>query len=213
MKIIFAYDQEKDIWNLLNYGKGSHNRAVPTVVYEKLVNFSGGEPTESSARDFIPQYLKENDVVLAEYIAAYQKDWNSVANEYLEPAEKIWGFALPQDVTAYLSINNRCPYDIFGGTFYMTVPALHRLRQTVMHELWHFYTWYKFGFEWEEKLGKAKYNDLKEALTVILNIEFRNLMPEGATDKGYPQHAELREKITEIWNETRDIEAVWNRLV
>jgi hypothetical protein len=40
-----------------------------------------------------------------------------------------------------------------------------------MHELWHFYTWYGLGVDQEERLGKEKYNDLKEALTVLINIE------------------------------------------
>ena len=78
-----------------------------------------------------------------------------------------------------------------------------------MHELWHFYTWQRFGSDYETRLGKQKYNDIKEALTVLLNIECADLFPEGMTDNGYPQHKELREKIVGIWKDTKDIEKVW----
>ncbi len=82
-----------------------------------------------------------------------------------------------------------------------------------MHEYWHLYTWYKFGVIWEEKLGKQKYNDIKESLTVLLNIECKDLFPENKKDIGYPQHQELREKIIKIWNETKDIDKLWVELI
>ena len=67
-----------------------------------------------------------------------------------------------------------------------------------MHELWHFYIWYKFGAEWTEKLGNQKYEDLKEALTVLLNAECNDLFPYGKEDAGYAQHKELREEIKKL---------------
>jgi hypothetical protein len=82
-----------------------------------------------------------------------------------------------------------------------------------MHELWHFYTWQVFGREWENKLGKQKYNEIKEALTVLLNVECKNLLPEGITDNGYPQHKELREKIVVEWEKDKNIEKLWGKLV
>ena len=81
-----------------------------------------------------------------------------------------------------------------------------------MHELWHFYTWYSLGINQVEKLGKEKYNDLKEALTVLLNVEFRDLLPEGIIDAGYPQHKELRDKILKFWEKDRNIINLWNYL-
>ncbi|MEY2640919.1 MAG: hypothetical protein RL150_312 [Candidatus Parcubacteria bacterium] len=73
-----------------------------------------------------------------------------------------------------------------------------------MHKLWHFYTWYAFGSTQEERLGKQKYNDLKEALTALLNVECRDLLPEGVADTGYPQHQELRQQILAYWETDKD---------
>ena len=82
-----------------------------------------------------------------------------------------------------------------------------------MHELWHFYTWYSLGIDQEEKLGKQKYNNIKEALTVLLNVECKDLMLEGAYDSGYPQHKELRDKIIELWEKEKNISKLWEQII
>ncbi len=81
-----------------------------------------------------------------------------------------------------------------------------------MHELWHFYTWYRFGL-YEEKIGKQRYNDIKEALTVLLNVECKDLLPEDKQDNGYEQHKELREQILQIWSRDKNIENLWKKIV
>ena len=64
--------------------------------------------------------------------------------------------------------------------------AAQNMKVIFEYNLWHFYTWYGLGADQEQKLGKQKYNDLKEALTVLLNVECKDLMPEGVSDGGYP---------------------------
>lgn len=214
MKITFQYDKEKDIWCILNKGKSSINSQNPTKQYEQLVELYGENPPEQETASFIDNYLSEKNADIEKYIEAYQKDWDSVAEEYTKRVEQIFGVSLPQDVTAYLTINSRCPYSLEENYFFVTVPTYsHIARKTVMHELWHFYTWYAFGIDQEEKLGKQKYNDLKEALTVLLNVECKDLLPEGVEDKGYSQHTDLREKILELWNKEKNINKVWNSLI
>lgn len=186
MAIRFTYNKEKDIWCLLNKGKSSINSQNPTKQYEQLLALHGENPSNEAAASFIDSYLSEKTVDIEKYIDAYQKDWDSVAETYTKRAEQIFGVSLRQDITAYLTINSRCPYSLEENYFFVTVPTYSYIaRKTVMHELWHFYTWYAFGIEQEEKLGKQKYNDLKEALTVLLNIECADLLPDGITDTGY----------------------------
>ena len=76
-----------------------------------------------------------------------------------------------------------------------------------MHELWHFYTWEKFGEREMIGLGMNKYNDVKEALTILLNLECSDLM--NAKDFGYPQHQNLRKIIADTWLKTKNIEGTW----
>ena len=78
-----------------------------------------------------------------------------------------------------------------------------------MHELLHFYTWHAFGKKLiDEGLSRLVYNDIKESLTELLNVEFKDLL-DGAVDKGYPQHQEIRAKIRNLWETEKDI----NKLV
>lgn len=211
MKISFQYNQDKDVWCLLNKGKSSNNSPHPTNVYELLVQKYGDTPSESDAVAFINSYLTEQKANITACIQAYTDDWELVSNEYHKRACSIFGADIPNTITAYLTINNRNPYSIAENMFYVSVPR-DSVRKTVMHELWHFYTWYGLGVDQEEKLGKEKYNELKEALTVLLNMECEDLFPEGVTDSGYPQHQELRQKICNLWSTHRDIHKVWQHI-
>lgn len=208
MRLTFTYDKEKDIWCLLNKGKSSNNSQSPTKVYEQLVAAAGENPTPEQTSEFIDKYLAENNIDLDARIRELENSWAKLADEYQTRAEQIFGTTLSADITVYLTINNRCPYDITNDSFFVSLSNESPTR-TIMHELWHFYTWYELGAGELEKLGNEKYNDLKESLTVLLNIECKDLLPEGVEDTGYPQHAELRKRIVELWSQEKDIRKVW----
>ncbi len=194
----------------MNKGKSSHNIQSSTKAYEQLVLKYGESPTEEQASLFIDEYIIEKNISVERYLNKYQEEWDSIADEYYKRAEVIFGSSLPQDVTAYFTINHNCPYSIPENYFFVTTTS--SVRSIVMHELWHFYTWYGLGTEQKEKLGHEKYNEFKEALTVLLNVEFADLLPEGLDDRGYTQHAELRAKILELWNIEKDIHKLWNQI-
>lgn len=211
MRVVFEYSREKDVWCLRNYGKTSMNSTFSTKMYELLIEERGGVPSNEDTSIFIDGYLAKNDIDIDVYKNKYQSDWDSIADEYKKIAEGIFKVNITNTVTAYLTINNRSPYSIESNLFFVKVPS-ESVRKTVMHELWHFYTWHKFGITWEEKIGKEKYNEIKEALTVLLNVECKDLLLEGVFDMGYPQHQELRTKILELWSRERDIEKLWSEL-
>ncbi len=211
MKLKFTYNKKEDIWCLLNKGRSSNNSPFPTEAYKKLVAVAGENPTEASASLFIDQYLKEENYSVAESVKKYQEDFQKIVPEFERIAEKVFGVTLDQDLTAYLTVNNRCPYSIPENLFFVPISHISPIR-VIMHELWHFYTWNKFGQSEMEKVGPQKYNDMKEALTVLLNVECSHLLREGEQDKGYPQHQKMREVVLELWKEKSDIEYVWTQL-
>ena len=212
MKVVFEYTREKDIWCLLNYGRTSVNSSLSTKIYDLLVEGYGGTPTSENTSVFIDNYLATNNIEIDVYKTKYQSDWDSIADKYRKIAEDVFKAPVLGTVTAYLTVNTRSPYSIESSLFFVKVPS-ESVRKTVMHELWHFYTWYRFGVTWEEKIGKEKYNEIKEALTVLLNVECKDLLPEGILDMGYHQHQELRARILELWSKERDIEKLWSELV
>ena len=213
MQVNFTYDKEKDIWCLLNKGKSSNNSQTSTKQYEQLIEKYGENATTETTAIFVDEYITENQIDIPNRIEDFQKNWESVSTVFQKRAEAIFDVSLPNDITAYLTINSRCPYNIQDNFFYVSLQSSHAIR-TIMHELWHFYTWYGFlGTNQKERLGKHKYNDLKEALTVLLNIECEDLLPEGVVDTGYPHHQETRQRILEYWEKDRNIKNLWNYLV
>lgn len=208
MKLKFEYNKEKDIWCLLNKGKSSNNSPTPTRTYSELVSVYGENPDEKSTSLFIDQYFETGNYDVTEYIKKYKKEFEAISSEYQKIAEKVFGLPLNEKITVYLTINNRCPYSIEEKWFFVSVSRNSPIR-TIMHELWHFYTWQKFGADEEKKIGAKKYNDIKEALTVLLNVECKHLLPEGAIDMGYQQHQELRNRILELWKQNPDIDYIW----
>lgn len=208
MKVIFEYSRPHDIWCILNYGKGSRNSDIPTKTYLELISEHGDDPKGEHASTYIEKYIQKNNVNVNNHATSFQHDWNLVSDEYQKRAEKIFGVKIPEDITAYLTINNRCPYSIEENQFFVSM-STYSMRKTVMHELWHFYTWYKFGVVWEKKLGRPHYNDLKESLTALINVECRDLLPVGVHDNGYPQHQEIRDSIIDFWNHQKDIDKLW----
>jgi len=211
MTISFEYNREKDSWCLLTYGKSSFNSPTPTKSYEKLIEVCVDNPNKEATSAFIDTYLADTGIDVQERVSTYQKEWDTIATEYQKRAETIFKCTLSRDITAYMTINNRCPYSVQDNFFFVSLSGT-TIRKTAIHELWHFFTWERFGSEWEEKLGKQTYNDIKESLTVLLNVECADLLPEGVLDTGYPQHKELREKILRLWSETKDIDTLWETL-
>ena len=63
----------------------------------------------------------------------------------------------------------------------------------------------------ESQIGKDKTGDLKEALTVLLNLEFKDLW--FVEDKGYESHKELRDFILEEWKKEKDFEKLLEKCI
>jgi hypothetical protein len=177
-------------------------------VYKQIQERYGERPTEESITEFISYYLQEHKIAPDSYTQQYQREWEEISKDFHTRAQTVFNTTLPESITVYLTINNRCPYSIQGNFFYVSFPR-ESVRKTIMHELWHFYTWYGLGTDQEVELGKEKYNELKEALTVLLNVECGGLLPDGVIDEGYPQHQALRQQIVELWEVHKDINKVW----
>lgn len=209
MKLNFKYNKEKDIWCLLNKGKSSNNSSQATKVYEELVEKYGENPDEKTSV-FIDEYIEKNNIDIKKFIHNSEKEFYIIFNEFQKIAEKVFKTSLDDEILVYLTVNNRCPYNIQEKWFFISLSSKNSTA-TVMHELWHFYTWKKFESE-EEKIGKEKYNNIKESLTVLLNVECNHLFSANYEDNGYPQHQELRIKILELWEKNPDINYVWNNI-
>lgn len=140
MQINFTYDKDKDVLCLLNKGKSSNNSQNSTKQYGQLVERYGKNPTIKNVSDFIDEYIAKNGIDIQKQIVDFHKDWENISADFQKRAEAIFDVSLPNDVTAYLTVNSRCPYSIPDNFFYVSLQPT-QTRRIVMHELWHFYTW------------------------------------------------------------------------
>ena len=133
MNLRFEYNREKDIWCLLNKGKSSNNSSNPTSVYQELIAKVGDNPDEAATSLFIDEYLKANNLRPETFVKSYQEIFDGISADFQSVAERVFGVSLNRDITAYLTINPRCPYNIEEGCFFVSMskgnPAL-----TMMHE-------------------------------------------------------------------------------
>lgn len=212
MHVLFEYSRDRDVWAILNFGRGTRNHSQPTATWKTIVERYGTSPTEQQISDFIEQYIIEHPIDINQFGQNCQHAWDSIAERFITRAESVFKVSLPHDISAYPTIGERGPYNIENNFFMVSIHNPAPVSST-MHELWHFYTWYALDEGEERRLGRQAYNDIKESLTVLLNIECADLMPPGFMDKGYPQHQQLRARIMDTWKQERDITRVWNDAV
>ena len=202
MKLNFRYDLDKDIENFIKSSK-SKNDKKPTSIMEEYIEEYGESFDETNLKTFILN--KTEDIDIDGKLRDIEDDWSKIEDEFISISQKIFDTSLNlEDVTVYLSLNSRCTYNIDEKYFFVCTSGTNSSNHIIMHELLHFYTWKAFG-------KKMLDNDIKESLTVLLNIEFKNLMG-GEIDKGYPQHQEMRKKISTLWREELTVKEVVEQL-
>ena len=212
MKIIFSYNIDKDVENIIN-GMKAVNSKKPTKFQNLFTEKYGDNFEAQKVETFIEEYDKTNGFDANKEIVAVEERWKTVESIFIERVEKIFGISYPlPTITAYLTHNERCTYSIKENYFFVKIGSEFS-NHTIMHELWHFYTWQSFGKKLlDEGFSKLVYNDIKESLTEIINLEFPDLMG-GKLDNGYPQHREMRQKIRELWPNQKNVFLIAQKLL
>ena len=194
MDIHFKYDPVKEI-ETLKVALGGSNNPSPTrfglEAQELNINFN----YKNEVVAFVQSKLERQDIDIHNLCEQFSTAWSpykqTASQTFSKTFETNWD---PGEVTAYLTLGQRCPYN-FEGQYYF-ISATSRLLKplaTSLHELQHFYSHAILKPLFESDGVLEKFNDFKEALTVILNIQFTEALE--TEDKGYPQHKELREWI------------------
>src|SRR3989344_5647218 len=212
MKLHFAYNIEKDIENFIK-GTNATNSKKPTKFQISFSEKYGENFEAEKVKAFIEEQDKVNGFDANKEIVAVEARWKTAEPIFIERVEKLFGISYPAPIiTVYLTHNERCTYNIEQNYFFVRIGSEFS-NNTIMHELLHFYTWHAFGKKLlDEGLSKLAYNDVKESLTELLNLEFSDLL-NGKRDEGYPQNQEMRTKIREIWQVKKDISTLIQKLV
>ena len=207
MDVFFSYDPTRDAQNILR-GLRSVNNPRPSRIEALYLARFPGRPDASTAKRFIKEYIQKRELNIDAALSGIVTRWQQVSPIVIPRIEEVFRCHYPhRHVDAYLTIDTRCTYNVQENYFFLSIQGLDT-NLTVMHELFHLYTWHAFRqFDLERRFLGDHFNAVKEALTVLLNVEFQDLL-HGAVDRGYPQHAALRMLISNSWNESNDLYAI-----
>lgn len=215
----FKFDKEKDLKNIwetanqiniygYNFKKGLTSNILQICKgkkYEKI------KPKLKKTMNYTHKNL-----LCKEVTEAYNKCWKKIEKEYFKRLEKITRNKFSfKKVNAYLTTAGRCPYDpdknhpSFFVNFFINIPgAMETAGHELMHICLHNSPYWK---NTEKQIGKEKTHELKEALTELLNSEFRDLWI--IEDRGYPNHKNLRKFIKEQWKTKKDFNVLVNNSI
>jgi hypothetical protein len=219
-QVNFVFNKKEDLWNIwdtcnstkLNYGKNWDNAVSPNIL-----KICKNKKLEGCKKDLekTMSYIYKSDVPKT-IIKSINIAWNEISEEYFKELEKIMKSKFyTQNITAYLTTPNRCPYDpdpippsFFINMFWGIPSILETIGHELMHIQFHNSKYWKIC---EKELGFQKTHDLKEALTVLLNEKLFDLWI--MEDKGYPNHQELRKYISAEWKKKKDFDILIDKSI
>lgn len=146
---------------------------------------------------------------------ALQMVWDKIESRYFKALSEITNKPIfTKSFTAQLTTASLCPYDTKHNWFMVDAYAsLGRQVTVVAHEILHlqFLRWYREACL-EQGLSEEQFEDLKEALTVLLNgSEFDDVLV--CQDHGYEKHADLRNAIEKQWKKKIGFETLLRKLI
>jgi len=211
-KVIFKFDKEKDLWN--HWHKSNWKSSWANFkIHPEIKKICEGKKFEECKEELSVHLLKlqKSNIIQIE-INSLEEYWREIEQEFFKRMNNLMNKNFDEDIIAYLTTLGVCPYDpdepSFMFSLFYSLP--HQL-QTCGHEIMHLYFHKFYWNEVESKIGKEKTGDLKEALSVLLNTEFRDLW--FAKDYGYEPHKELRDFILEEWKKEKNFEKLLEKCV
>ncbi len=212
VKILFKFDKEKDLWN--HWHKSNWNSSWTNFkIHPEIKKICEGKEFEECKKDLSNYLLKiQNSEIIVISINSLKEYWKTIEEEFFKRMDNLMKKKFDKDIFAYLTTAGICPYNpdepSFMFSLFYSLP--HQL-QTCGHEIMHLYLHKFYWTKIETEIGKEKTEDLKEALTVLLNLEFKDLW--FVEDKGYKPHEELRNFIIDKWKKQKDFEKLLENCV
>lgn len=204
--IRFIFDCERDLQNIYDactispkWGNDFSKSLNP-----QLIKIAQGK-SFSECRKELEVSRKEiyDSPLIPSFLKAIEGIWHFLAKDYFTRLERVTGRTVfHHEITCYLTTVPKCPYNpreySFMINFFDSLPG--NLR-TIGHEVFHLQFHEFFFEELKNKIGIEQTHILKESLTTLLNLEFKDLWL--VKDRGYPEHQSLRNFIEETWSKEK----------
>jgi len=206
-RVKFVINKKLDIANHIigvnSYAKKLHSLNVgKNEKYERLLKLSLLEKKKTIAKEIDWFYFPKNKEKRERTLKKIQIHWDKIEKDYFSKLEEIHERPFSyKKVRGILSTANRFGYDTGKDCWFATdfKNGPFRASYVAMHELMHF-MFHKHFWKFCEKNGLSwkQIWDIKESMTILLNIEFYKLL-FGIKDSGYPEHQKIRAFIKKSW--------------
>lgn len=179
--MIFKYDKQinRKAWESITIHETMFGMKFPDKI-------SIAQQDEEMAKKKIP-----------EFFALWDKD-----KELRKTIFKIYGYKLPEVLECYIVTAKTSAANLEKKNILVSMHApANKVPTVIIHEFSHvafFKKWSNFC----KKLGYTNkgIQELKEVITIINNIEFKNI-----EDKGYFVHADIRNIVKEMWTKGKNL--------
>jgi len=215
-KVTFKFDIVKDsktYYDAVNkgnaWGYDFSNSVKPEV--KNMLKGKSWDKVKVKLGDMLKKGYKEKEKEQNSLAKKIEGGWRKVEKRYFTKLEKVTKRKIyHENFTAFFVTIGRCPYYPKEHGFAVSLFGK-ETNLTIAHEIMHLQFHHYFEDKITKEIGENKFQDLKEALTELLNIEFKNVIL--GTDLGYPNHKQLREFISKSWKEEKDFDVLLNKCI
>lgn len=212
VRVEFKFDIEKDLWNCWHKSNWKSSW-MDFQINPEIKKICEGKDFVECKKELLNHLSKlQNSEIIEIVIKSTENAWRVIEKKFFEKMDSLMKNNFDENIFAYLTTLGICPYNPDEPSFMFSLfYSLPKILQTCGHEIMHLYFHKFYWKKIEDKIGKEKTSDLKESLTVLLNLEFSDLF--FAQDTGYDYHKELREFISENWKKEKDFEKLLEKCV
>ena len=218
-KVIFKFDIWKDAknyWQSANsdakWGHDFSKGVRPNIL--KMLKGKEWEKTKTEIHSLLKKNYDNDKKKLLKKLREISEKWGKIEKKYFRRLLKITGNRIyAKEFTVFMTTTGRCPYFPKQNAFMVSIfgSNLDEKMLIIAHELMHLQFHHYYEKKLLKRISKKMFNDIKESLTVLLNLEFKGL--HLSKDRGYPSHAKLREFMTKEWKENKDFDMLVSKSI
>lgn len=216
--VIFKFDIEKDAKNYYDCANSDPHwghdftKSLRPEVLKKLRGKKWIEIREDTI-NMLKKGYSQHEEEKNKKLEKIQEAWNKIEKNFFKRLAKITGRKIyTNEFIGYITTIGRCPYNPKEDWFMTNLFwDLDNTLATAAHEIIHLQFHHYFEYDLKRKISNEKFQNLKEALTVLLNVEFSDLLKEK--DVGYPKHKKLREFISRKWEKEKNFKKLLEKCV
>lgn len=217
-KVDFVFDIEKDAFNYWETANSNSKwgRDFTKNINPELIEKLKGKNFQE-VKDFLLNMLQKGYLMDKDKNEKKAKEikflWGQIQDKYFQKLQSLTSKKIfTENFKCIFTTIGRCPYNIKENSFMVNIFWDHqRILTSIAHEIMHLHFHHYYEINLKKQISKEQFSNIKESLTVLLNIEFGDILKYE--DKGYPNHEKLRDFIKSSYEKNRGFDLLINNCV